>query len=202
MGQLARCRAADPTLPSAYVVAVLDAVWTCVAPDRKNTAKFLVEEGMDVLLDLLEVGDHSTCLQAGIQGWIGRVMVPLFSGARVPPGRQQTCLWASCSSPIQHKSCSTGVCTMHRACTKCLPGSLETDNSTLVARPDILSVLQLHAALGFLRWVTGATERWHCPSWRTCSPTLAHIHSSTSGAPPAIKPAQPTCFSGCGRCAC
>jgi hypothetical protein len=52
---LSDCKAVDPTLPSTYVVAALDAVWACVAADRKNTARFLVEDGMDILLDLLEV---------------------------------------------------------------------------------------------------------------------------------------------------
>lgn len=54
--QLARCRGADPALPSPYTVAVLDALWACVVPDRKNAARFLVEDGLDALLELLEVG--------------------------------------------------------------------------------------------------------------------------------------------------
>jgi len=36
-------------------VAVLDVIWTCVVPDRKNMARFLVEDGLDALLSLLEV---------------------------------------------------------------------------------------------------------------------------------------------------
>jgi hypothetical protein len=36
-------------------VAVLDAVWAAIVPDRKNTARFLVEDGLDKLCDLLEV---------------------------------------------------------------------------------------------------------------------------------------------------
>lgn len=36
-------------------VAVLDLVWMSIVPDRKNMAHFLVEDGLDALLSLLEV---------------------------------------------------------------------------------------------------------------------------------------------------
>eukprot|EP00798_Chlamydomonas_sp_ICE-L_P020377 gene20377-27148_t len=49
---------ADPTLPSTYAVALLDAIWKCVVPDRKSTARFLVDEGLDILLQVLEVGNR------------------------------------------------------------------------------------------------------------------------------------------------
>lgn len=58
LGQLARCRSMDPTLPSPYTIAMLDALWTCVVPDRKNAARFLVEDGLDGLLELLEIGNR------------------------------------------------------------------------------------------------------------------------------------------------
>eukprot|EP00195_Chlamydomonas_chlamydogama_P007748 CAMPEP_0202890108 /NCGR_PEP_ID=MMETSP1392-20130828/615_1 /ASSEMBLY_ACC=CAM_ASM_000868 /TAXON_ID=225041 /ORGANISM="Chlamydomonas chlamydogama, Strain SAG 11-48b" /LENGTH=1052 /DNA_ID=CAMNT_0049573609 /DNA_START=191 /DNA_END=3349 /DNA_ORIENTATION=- len=57
LDQLQRLIRADPTLPSPFAVAVLDAVWCCVVPDRKNLARFLVDEGMDALLSLLERGN-------------------------------------------------------------------------------------------------------------------------------------------------
>jgi hypothetical protein len=55
LAQLERAKAADPTLPSPVTVAVLDAVWAAIIPDRKNSARFLVEDGLDKLCDLLEV---------------------------------------------------------------------------------------------------------------------------------------------------
>ncbi|KAF5830681.1 hypothetical protein DUNSADRAFT_14196 [Dunaliella salina] len=58
LSQLARCESADRTLPSPYTVAVLDVIWACVVPDRKNTARFLVEDGLDALLSLLEIGNR------------------------------------------------------------------------------------------------------------------------------------------------
>ena len=46
-------------------MAVLDLIWTCIIPDRKNTARFLVEDGLDALLSLLEVSvlSHKLTLQ-------------------------------------------------------------------------------------------------------------------------------------------
>ncbi|EFJ42961.1 hypothetical protein VOLCADRAFT_96890 [Volvox carteri f. nagariensis] len=54
---LARLRALDPLLPAPYAVAVLDCVWASIVPDRKSTAKFLVEQGLDHVLKHLEAGN-------------------------------------------------------------------------------------------------------------------------------------------------
>ncbi|KAJ9526659.1 hypothetical protein QJQ45_017570 [Haematococcus lacustris] len=54
LAQLERCKAADPTLPSPVTVAVVDAVWAGLVPDRKNAARFLVEGGVEAMCDLLE----------------------------------------------------------------------------------------------------------------------------------------------------
>ncbi len=54
VAQLSLACALDPSLPSPFALAVLDAIWSCVVPDRKNVAKFLVADGMDLLLNLLE----------------------------------------------------------------------------------------------------------------------------------------------------
>eukprot|EP00983_Pelagomonas_calceolata_P046614 1140266-Pelagomonas_calceolata.AAC.4 len=50
-------------------VAVLDVIWACVVPDRKNTARFLVEDGLDALLSLLE-------------GWPLPSTYPVLAGAQ------------------------------------------------------------------------------------------------------------------------
>uniref|UniRef100_A0A061QTH0 Flagellar associated protein n=1 Tax=Tetraselmis sp. GSL018 TaxID=582737 RepID=A0A061QTH0_9CHLO len=52
-------RAKDSTLPSKLVLAVLRAVWNCIAACRKNLVRFLAMDGMDALLDILEVGHNS-----------------------------------------------------------------------------------------------------------------------------------------------
>lgn len=53
---LSRLRCLDPLLPSPYAVAVLDALWFGVVPDRKAAARFLVGEGMGHLLAALQAG--------------------------------------------------------------------------------------------------------------------------------------------------
>ncbi|KAL6758369.1 flagellar associated protein [Haematococcus lacustris] len=58
LAQLERCKAADPTLPSPVTVAVVDAVWAGLVPDRKNAARFLVEGGLEAMCDLLECGNR------------------------------------------------------------------------------------------------------------------------------------------------
>lgn len=57
--QLLRLQGQDPLLPSPLAVALLEAIWTCVVPDRKSLAHFLVAEGMDQLLNLLECSHRS-----------------------------------------------------------------------------------------------------------------------------------------------
>ncbi|GLC35790.1 hypothetical protein PLESTB_000494500 [Pleodorina starrii] len=57
LGALARLRGLDPLLPAPYAVAVLDCVWAAVVPDRKSTARWLVERGMDHVLSHLEGGN-------------------------------------------------------------------------------------------------------------------------------------------------
>lgn len=59
LSALARLRGLDPLLPSPYAVAVLDAVWCGVVPDRKSAARFLVEEGLDHLLSAMEGGNKT-----------------------------------------------------------------------------------------------------------------------------------------------
>jgi hypothetical protein len=56
--QLSEACTVDPTLPSPLALAVLDAVWSGIVPDRKNVAKFLVSDGMDLLLSMLESGNR------------------------------------------------------------------------------------------------------------------------------------------------
>jgi len=58
VGQLANAAALDPTLPSQLALATLDAVWSGIVPDRKNVARFLVADGMDLLLSFLETGNR------------------------------------------------------------------------------------------------------------------------------------------------
>ncbi|KAG2499310.1 hypothetical protein HYH03_002888 [Edaphochlamys debaryana] len=56
-GCVAKLKGLDPLLPAPYAVAVLDCVWAAVVPDRKSAARFLVEQGMDLLLNHLESGN-------------------------------------------------------------------------------------------------------------------------------------------------
>ncbi|GAX82203.1 hypothetical protein CEUSTIGMA_g9631.t1 [Chlamydomonas eustigma] len=49
----------DPTLPSSLVLATLNAIWNCIVPDKKNLAHFLVSDGLDLLLNLIEKGHRS-----------------------------------------------------------------------------------------------------------------------------------------------
>ena len=49
----------DPSLPSQLALACFSAIWSCVIPDRKNAARFLVAEGIDHILDSLEHGHPS-----------------------------------------------------------------------------------------------------------------------------------------------
>lgn len=53
--QLASLQTLDQTLPSPLAVAVLDAVWRCLVQDRNSLARFLVGQGLDLLLSFLEV---------------------------------------------------------------------------------------------------------------------------------------------------
>lgn len=41
-------------MPSPFLVAILDAIWTAIVSNRKNTARWLVVDGMAALLDILE----------------------------------------------------------------------------------------------------------------------------------------------------
>lgn len=59
LNRLELIQSLDPTLPSAFALACFGAIWSCVVPDRKNAARFLVAEGMDLLLDALERGHPS-----------------------------------------------------------------------------------------------------------------------------------------------
>lgn len=54
--ELARACTRDPTLPSPLAAAALGAAWACVCPSRRSTAQFLVSDGVDALLDLLDAG--------------------------------------------------------------------------------------------------------------------------------------------------
>jgi len=54
--ELARACSRDPTLPSAHVAALVGAAWSCVCKSRRSLARFLVADGLDVLLDMLDVG--------------------------------------------------------------------------------------------------------------------------------------------------
>ncbi|KXZ56694.1 hypothetical protein GPECTOR_1g625 [Gonium pectorale] len=58
LSALARLRSLDPLLPAPYAVAVLDCIWGAVVPDRKSTARFLVDQGLDYLLNHLEEGNR------------------------------------------------------------------------------------------------------------------------------------------------
>jgi len=63
--KLTELRAVDPSLPSKLVLVTLRALWSCVVQNRKNTVRFLVSDGIDAMLDLLEVGHdsvHPLCL--------------------------------------------------------------------------------------------------------------------------------------------
>ena len=53
--ELQRAIAADHSLPTPYVLGVVDAVWGSVARNRKSLARFLLLGGVDSLLSLLEV---------------------------------------------------------------------------------------------------------------------------------------------------
>jgi hypothetical protein len=57
IGLLRLCRQMDQTLPAPFVLAALHLVWTAIAPDRKATALFLVQDGLDELLSLIEGGN-------------------------------------------------------------------------------------------------------------------------------------------------
>ena len=59
LDRLTQISTLDATLPSPLVLATLNAVWCCIVPDRKNVAKFLVAEGMDTLINLLERGHRA-----------------------------------------------------------------------------------------------------------------------------------------------
>eukprot|EP00873_Tetraselmis_striata_P001553 jgi/Tetstr1/421817/TSEL_012718.t1 len=63
--KLIELRSEDPTLPSKLTLVVLRAVWNCVIGSRKNMVRFLVSDGLDALLDVLEAGHaslHPICL--------------------------------------------------------------------------------------------------------------------------------------------
>ena len=49
----------DATLPSPLALAVLNSVWCCIMPNKKNSAIFLVSDGIDLLLNHLETGNSS-----------------------------------------------------------------------------------------------------------------------------------------------
>lgn len=57
LGALSKLRALDPLLPAPYAVAVLDCLWASVVPDRKSAAKFLVDQGLDLVINHLESGN-------------------------------------------------------------------------------------------------------------------------------------------------
>lgn len=57
--ELSRLCQADHSLPSPYAVVVVEAVWASTARCRKSLARFLLFDGMESLLNLLEVC-HST----------------------------------------------------------------------------------------------------------------------------------------------
>ncbi len=59
LAALSKLRGLDPLLPSPYAVAVLDCLGAAVVPDRKSAAHFLVERGLDHLLNHLEVGNKA-----------------------------------------------------------------------------------------------------------------------------------------------
>lgn len=47
-------KSVDHTLPSAFGVAVMEALWYCVVTNRRNLARFLAADGLDAVIDLLE----------------------------------------------------------------------------------------------------------------------------------------------------
>ena len=57
--ELSRLRMLDPTLPSAFGLATLDAARKCIIADRKNLLHFLVADGMRSVLDILECANAS-----------------------------------------------------------------------------------------------------------------------------------------------
>ena len=57
--QLGQISQLDATLPAPMALAVLNSVWCCIIPDRKNVARFLVSDGIDLLLNHLETGNRA-----------------------------------------------------------------------------------------------------------------------------------------------
>lgn len=54
--ELQRACARDPTMPSSFVATAVGAAWACICPSKRSLATFLVADGMDVVLDLLDSG--------------------------------------------------------------------------------------------------------------------------------------------------
>ena len=52
-------RGLDPLMPSPFGVALLECVWDSVLPDKKSLARFLIGEGLEHLLALLDQGSKS-----------------------------------------------------------------------------------------------------------------------------------------------
>ncbi|GFR41272.1 hypothetical protein Agub_g1947 [Astrephomene gubernaculifera] len=79
LSALAKLRGLDPLLPAPYAIAVLECIWAAVVPDRKSTARFLVDQGMDQLLNHLESGNQ------GHRPVVLRVLSDLLENPRSHP---------------------------------------------------------------------------------------------------------------------